>query len=121
MSRFSSRLAIAALTLSLGAFAPLAAQAEVTDFSNSGSSSVSGTPSYEDITRALAGATPLNVSNAGSSAIGIGSPYAAERVMLTQNSPGASPTDFSGSGSSAVGGGFGTGPHAPRHSMLAAR
>ena len=121
MSRFSSRLAIAALTLSLGAFAPLAAQAEVTDFSNSGSSSVSGTPSYEDTTRALAGATPLNVSNAGSSAIGIGSPYAAERVMLTQNSPGASPTDFSGSGSSAVGGGYGTQARGFHRTLVASR
>lgn len=121
MSRISNRLAIAALALSLGAIAPLAARAEVTDFSNSGSSSVNGTPSYEATTRALAGATPLNVSNSGSSAIGIGSPYVAERVMVTENSVGASPTDFSGSGSSAVGGGFGTGPHAPRHSMLATR
>ncbi|UPG73697.1 hypothetical protein MVG78_05990 [Roseomonas gilardii subsp. gilardii] len=120
MFRISSRLAAAALALSLGAFAPLA-HAEVTDFSNSGSSSVNGTPSYEATTRAIAGATPLNVSNSGSSAVGIGSPYVAERVMVTQNSVGASPTDFSGSGSSAVGGGFGTGPHVPQHSMLANR
>ena len=122
MSRISSRIAAATLALSLGAFAaPFAGAAEVTDFSNAGSSSIQGAPAYEATTYALAGSTPRNTSNAGSSAIGIGSPYAAERVMLTQNSPGASPTDFSGSGSSAVGGGFGTGPHAPRHSMLAAR
>ena len=121
MSRFSSRLAIAALTLSLGAFAPLAAQAEVTDSSNSGSSSVSGTPSYEDTTRALAGATPLNVSNAGSSAVGLGSPLAAQQVMLSQNGIGASPTDFSGSGSSAVGGGYGTQARGFHRTLVASR
>lgn len=109
MSRISSRIAAATLALSLGAFAaPFAGATEVTDFSNAGSSSVQGVPSYDATTYALAGSTPRNTSNAGSSAVGAGSPLVAQQVMLSQNGIGASPTDFSGSGSSAVGGGYGT-------------
>ena len=82
--------------------ASASALAEVIDFSNSGSSSVQGSPSYTDTTQAATGSTPHNVSNSGSSAVGTGSPLVANRIMVSSNSPGASPTDFSGAGSSAV-------------------
>ena len=122
MSRISSRIAAATLALSLAAFAaPFAGAAEVTDFSNAGSSSIQGAPAYEATTYALAGSTPRNTSNAGSSAVGLGSPLAAQQVMLSQNGIGASPTDFSGSGSSAVGGGYGTQARGFHRTLVASR
>lgn len=122
MSRISSRIAAATLALSLGAFAaPFAGAAEVTDFSNAGSSGIQGTPAYEATTYALAGSTPRNTSNAGSSAVGSGSPLVAQQVMLSRNGIGASPTDFSGSGSSAVGGGYGTQAHGFHRTLVASR
>ena len=125
MSRIPSRIAAATLALSLGAFAapfaaPFAGAAEVTDFSNAGSSGIQGTPAYEATTYALAGSTPRNTSNAGSSAIGSGSPLVARQVTLSQNGTGASPTDFSGAGSSAVGG-YGTQARGFHRTLLAAR
>ena len=122
MSRISSRIAAATLVLSLGAFAaPFVGAAEVTDFSNAGSSSIQGTPAYEATTYALAGSTPRNTSNAGSSAVGAGSPLVARQVMLSRNGTGASPTDFSGSGSSAVGGGYGTQARSFHRTLVASR
>ena len=93
----------------------------MTDFSNAGSSSIQGAPAYEATTYALAGSTPRNTSNAGSSAVGLGSPLAAQQVMLSQNGIGASPTDFSGSGSSAVGGGYGTQARGFHRTLVASR
>jgi hypothetical protein len=101
--RKSHKFGFATLALALTtSMASASALAEVIDFSNSGSSSVQGSPSYTDTTQAAAGSTPNNVSNTGSSAVGIGSPLVANHMMVSANTPGASPTDFSSAGSSAV-------------------